>query len=503
MSSKSIIIIGAGIAGLSTGCYAQMNGFQSQIFEHHSKPGGLAAWWRRGKYLIDGGIHFLIAHKEGTPIYDVYREIATADRSTLVDMTTYMRFMDETRELSIDFISDIEKLEEDLLQISPEDKDEIHDFIKEVEWLKDSPLLTDLGMSVKPPELKGRFSSLKEMWQMRSFMKYFTGKYSKTSRVYAKRFQNPFLQSVFENLFSPDGQIWFAIMILATVAAGQLGLLKGGCPSFIKPIEAHYKSLGGKINYNSKVEKILVENNTAVGILLSDGTEYRGDVVISAADGKSTIYNLLDGNYVDEKIDKRYGNWKRYDPLVTVSFGVKRVFDDCPHFCVFMMKEPLKVGNTLTKLLPLRVFNYSDEFAPKGCTVIQVMLETEWEYWINLHSNSEVYEKEKNELARNIIKELDNHYPGIESQIDMIDVATPCTTWRYTLNDEGSPMGWMISKESLMSQIKRTLPGLENFYMAGQWVLPGGGVPGCIYTGRNVIEILCQHNGKTFEKITY
>ena len=43
MSDKSIIIIGAGLAGLSAGCYAQMNGYRARIFEHHSKPGGVAA----------------------------------------------------------------------------------------------------------------------------------------------------------------------------------------------------------------------------------------------------------------------------------------------------------------------------------------------------------------------------------------------------------------------------------------------------------------------------
>ena len=40
MVNKKIIIIGAGIAGLSTGCYAQMNGYDAVIFEMHNKPGG-------------------------------------------------------------------------------------------------------------------------------------------------------------------------------------------------------------------------------------------------------------------------------------------------------------------------------------------------------------------------------------------------------------------------------------------------------------------------------
>ena len=41
MAQRSIIIIGAGIAGLAAGCYAQMNGYSSEIHEAHDKPGGL------------------------------------------------------------------------------------------------------------------------------------------------------------------------------------------------------------------------------------------------------------------------------------------------------------------------------------------------------------------------------------------------------------------------------------------------------------------------------
>ena len=47
MATKSVIIIGAGIAGLSAGCYAQMNGLRSQLFELHTIPGGLCTSWRR------------------------------------------------------------------------------------------------------------------------------------------------------------------------------------------------------------------------------------------------------------------------------------------------------------------------------------------------------------------------------------------------------------------------------------------------------------------------
>ncbi|MEE8392621.1 MAG: NAD(P)-binding protein [Anaerolineae bacterium] len=54
MTEKSLVIIGAGLSDLSTGCYAQVNGHQSHIFEHHTVPGGVAATWKRKGYIIEG-----------------------------------------------------------------------------------------------------------------------------------------------------------------------------------------------------------------------------------------------------------------------------------------------------------------------------------------------------------------------------------------------------------------------------------------------------------------
>ena len=491
---------GAGIAGLATGCYAQMNGYDSVIYEHHSKPGGLAAAWKRKQYLIDGGIHFLIAHKPGNQISDVYKEIGTNIPGSTVDMTTYLKFVNADGTDLIEFTDDLKKLEKDLIQFSPVDEGEIHSLVKEIEWMRDSPMLTDLGMSVSPPELRGRLDSIKEMWSMRSFMKYITGKFSKSCKDYVKRFESPQLQEIIVNLFSPDGPIWFVIMILACVAGGYLGLLTKGCPGFIEPIVERYEFLGGKIKYKSTVKKILVEENKAVGIMLEDGSGHRADIVVSAADGYCTIYELLNAQYVSEKLEKIYREWKPFDPTIMVSLCVRREFKSEAPLTAFLLSEPLIYAGRQTKLLPLRVFNYSNEFAPAGGSVIQVMLETDWEYWNNLQENRNEYEKEKETIAQTIIELLERYYPGISGQVDVVDIATPLTTWRYTLNHKGSPMGWLMTKESLMTQIPRTLPGLENFYMAGQWVLPGGGVPSSVYTGRNVIQILCKKDGKEFKK---
>ena len=50
--TKKVIVIGAGIAGLSAGCYARMNGYDAEIYEAHTQPGGLCTSWKRqGIYL--------------------------------------------------------------------------------------------------------------------------------------------------------------------------------------------------------------------------------------------------------------------------------------------------------------------------------------------------------------------------------------------------------------------------------------------------------------------
>jgi len=71
---KSIVIVGAGIAGLSTGCYARMNGFKTTIYETHQVPGGLCAAWKRKGYTFDISMHMLTGSKCG-PLYRMWQEL--------------------------------------------------------------------------------------------------------------------------------------------------------------------------------------------------------------------------------------------------------------------------------------------------------------------------------------------------------------------------------------------------------------------------------------------
>jgi phytoene dehydrogenase-like protein len=235
-----------------------------------------------------------------------------------------------------------------------------------------------------------------------------------------------------------------------------------------------------------------------VGVRLADGGRHHADIVASAADGYSTIFEMLGGRYVDEKIENRYTNWELIRPLVMVSFGVAREFTGEPWLSIIKLERSFTVGSQAIDGLALRLFNYSTRFAPPGKTVVQIAFETEWDFWNELQNDRSRYEAEKERVAAEVLARLKAHYPGISSQVEMTDVATPYTTWRYTRNHQGAYMGWLPTSQVINTRMKRTLPGLANLYMAGQWAMPGGGVPPCLYSGRHVVQILCHRDGKPF-----
>ncbi len=493
---ESVIIIGAGLAGLSAGCYAQMNGYNTHIYEHHTVPGGVAACWKRERYLIDGGIHFIMYCRPGSEVYEMYQQLGMAQSNRFLEMGTYVRFEDEAGGRRLEVTPDLDRLAEDLMALGPHETRLVEELIASARATQGMDLGT-LGMD-DPPELMSPLGWLRQMWAMRGLVRYFVGEYQRPIQDYVSGVDDPFLRFVLENMFLPDVPVWFLSMLLGMLPDRQMGLLEGGSLGFVLPIERRYKDLGGRITYRSTVEEILVEGDRATGVRLSGGRKERSDVVISAADGYSTIFGMLGGRYVDRKIETMYREWEMVRPMVMISYGVARAFAGEPWLSMIKLEKPFEVGCERIDGLMLRIFNYSDRFAPAGKTVIQAGFETEWDHWSDLHEDPAAYDSEKQRVAGEVLQRLEMHYPGLSALVEMTDVATPYTTWRYTLNRRGAYMGWLPTPGVITSVVRRTLPGLDRFIMAGQWVMPGGGVPGCLYSGRHAAQILCHKDGKAF-----
>lgn len=501
---RKIVIIGAGISGLSTGCYLQMNGYDTEIYEMHSLPGGLCTAWERKGYTIDGCIHWLAGSKPGESFYDLWNELIDMKSVRFFEYEEYLRFEDaQGKQLTV--FTDIDKLEREMLEKAPQDRKVIEEFIGAARKL--SGFKMPIG---KARELYGFGDKARLLLGILPYIRLFKKWMSISGSQLAAKCESPLLKQTFESMFVSDMAALFLVFMMVLMNKKNAGYPIGGSLEFARRIEKKYLELGGRMNYGSKVTKIITEHsdgkaNIAKGVVLENGQICSGDIVISAADGHFTIFEMLGGKFVDEKIKFYYENFTTFPSYLQISLGLSRTFEGLPCAMVYELKKPIVIdAETKRDRIGFRTFNFDPTLAPKGKTVVTTFLTTpNYEYWEGLRKNDrEKYNAEKERIAGEVVGVLEDKMGNIKNHIEMIDVATPATVIRYTNNWKGSLEGWILSPKMGFTQMSKTLPGLDNFYMIGQWVEPGGGLPTAILSGRNVAQIICNQDGKHFSVIS-
>jgi phytoene dehydrogenase-like protein len=496
--TESIIIIGAGIAGLSAGCYGQMNGYKTRIFELHDKPGGLCTAWKRKGYTFDGCIEWLTGTTEGTAVNGIWHELGAAQGRQFIHHDVYHRIEGQDGRVLL-LYTDLDRLERHMKELAPADSKVIEEFC---EGARRFTRLLDVMSNPEGPS--GLLEAIKMGVGMLPLMGILR-KYGKTStQEFAARFSDPLLRRAFTAVIDdlPDMPAMTLMMILGFMHEGDATYPAGGSLEFARAIERRYLELGGEIHYRSRVEQILVKDNRAVGVRLTDGTEHRANVVISAADGHATIFDMLGGQYVSDKVRGYYEELPIFPSWIQVSLGVARDFSGQAQGVVYLLDEPIDIAGQRYEHFRFRHFCFDSSMAPSGKSALVITFSSDYSYWKELYNDPERYETEKKNIAIKVIDQLECRLPGIAEQIEVVDVSTPMTVKRYTGNWQGSQEGWLITTETIgmvMGKgMDKTLPGLDNFYMAGQWVEPGGGVPTAAVSGRIVIKMICRKDKKRF-----
>lgn len=501
--TKSIIIIGAGVAGLAAGCYAQMNGYDSQIFELHNLPGGLCTAWARRGYVFDGCIHYLFGSGPGQPYHRLWEELGAVQGRRMINHDELTRVCDPHGETLIVY-SDPGRLAAHMKELAPIDAPRIDELAQGIHQLmgfdlsimqqKPKPLMTGLDWAHMGRYMLPYILPLAR-WGMVS------------ARDFAHRCQDPFLRMAIPQMFGwPDIPMLVGMSLLAYMHNGNAGFPVGGSLEFARAIERRYLELGGQIHYRAPVEKILVEDapngeRRAVGVRLYNDEVIRADYVISAADGRATIFDMLGGEFANRALRRRYDGHLPLHSQVQISLGVKRDLSCEPHWVTYLLRQPITLAGEERHELGVKHYCFDPSLAPPGRSVLLATVTTQYQYWQRIYGHK-LYDTEQDQVSDLIIDYLDrNLYPGLRGEIEVIDEATPLSYERYTGNWQGSSCGWLLTKQTMPIMIlglDKTLPRLRNFYMAGQWVEPGGSVPIVAMSGRNVIQLICHADSRPF-----
>ena len=491
--AKKIVIIGGGVAGLSAGIYAKLNGFDTEIIEMHSVTGGQCTAWDRKGYRFDYCLHWLVGTRKG-PFNDLWRETNVLnDNVKIIDHEVQTKvFTENGREFIL--YADLNKWEQYLYKLAPEDAKRIKKMCTD---MKKSAVLQPFS---DPPGLRKFGHTITSMFSMMPIMILFLKYGRKSCDEYFRKlgFTNKFLRDTFNSIYgSRDFSALGFIMMFAWFNQKNAGYLVGGSLPLAMRMTNRYQDFGGKLRTKSMVTKIVVENNIAKGVILSDGTEIKADYVISAADGHSTIYNMLEGKYLNKKISNAYENWELFTPIVQVSFGINKTIDSEVPAEMWIIKDQI-IGKTKTRN-GYSIMNYSFDptMAPEGKSVIVMRFDSPWELWKDIDTVD--YKKEKEKIEEDAKAILENRYPGISANIEVCDVATPVTDVKYTGVWKGSYEGFMPSSKNLLDNLSPIIPGLKKFYMAGQWLFPGGGLPPAGQSGKWAIQYICKEERITFK----
>ncbi len=120
MADKSIIIIGAGLAGLATGCFAQMNGYQARIFEKQAKSGGVCVSWMRKGYTFDYAVHNVFGVAPHSADSDLWRALG-AFRGLEIYRFKEFSQVEDTNGQALTVYTNLDELERHMMELSPND----------------------------------------------------------------------------------------------------------------------------------------------------------------------------------------------------------------------------------------------------------------------------------------------------------------------------------------------------------------------------------------------
>lgn len=487
----TILIIGAGLAGLSAGCYAQMHGYRTRILELHDKPGGLCTGWHRKGYTFDGCMHILTGVAQSSAYYALWQDLGVIPQIPMLFFDESVRIEGpDGRALTLH--ADLERLTEHLHALAPEDGAAIRRYVDSVRRFAD----------LRPFDLT-LLSPLEAVRAVLPNLGALVGSVRSTQGAYAQRFSSPFMRRAFPYVqYSiPEAPMLPHLAIYAQIVSRTGGWPVGGSLALARAIERRYLELGGEIQYRARVTTILVEDDRAVGVRLEDGSEERAERVVSAADGHSTIYDLLGGAYADERLRRYYD--AKPDMLqfgVHVSLGVARDLSHEPHALTLLLDEPLTLGDRPHDRLDVENYAFDKSLAPAGKTALKVAVDARYDYWRALRDDPARYREEKERVAEAVIGRLEERFPGLSSDVEVVDVATPVTTEHYTANWRGL-QAWPAPGNPLASMtrgVSRTLPGLAGFHMAGQWAEGQLGIPTAVSSGRDLVRRLCREDGRAF-----
>ena len=465
-----IIIIGAGLGGLTAGAKLAKQGKKVLLIEQHFKPGGCATIFKRKDFIFEVGLHEMDGLDKRDMKTKIFRDLGVFDKLEFLKVPEFYHFVNKRHQITIPH--EPERAIEVLIENFPEEKTGIDAYFDQI-----------LNARKKIKESVG-----KEEISVGKFL---------DSIINNEDLKLVLLGNL--GYFHDDPyslSLSYYSVAQGSYFGGGGNFIKGGSQKLSDYLADFISENGGKVILKHLVTDIITENNKAVGVKFkankkneTESSEAFADEIIANA-AIPNVANMLLPKEKGESLQENIGKYETGASLLSIYFGFNKPVKDLGNkfYSTFVYDDSVKTQADIKAnnkgSFKNRSFTFVDysqvdsALTSPGKSVGVICCIDYLSDWDKL--NKDEYKAKKQEVAEIYINKLEKLIPGIKNHIEYYEVGTSKTVARYTLNPEGAVYGFAQTPERVKFE---KVQSIDNLHFASAWTKIGGGFSGAIFSG--------------------
>ena len=493
MLDTDVIIIGAGMAGLTCGCLLAKKGLKVLMIEKNEKVGGCCASFQKEGFSFDLSVQSIGECQKGGRIWRLLEKLNLLDQIRFIPLEPAREYYFPDRRVIQS--SRLETHLQNLSSLFPKERkgiEEVYAVLRKI-FEEFSNIPSSLNW-FDPSSFSSQYLFLS---------RYKDKTYGELLNEFIS---HPFLRTLLSIRSSyallPPEEISVVGMAGIEMSYFNYGVscVEGRVEQLPLKMGEALKKMGGQILTDQEVQQILIEEKRAIGVRLKDGQEMTGKAVISNIDAHHTFSDLIGEDHIPSGFRSKLKGMRPSLSYFILYLGIEGRLDELPvsNNEVFFEDEPQKeyqslYENRISEKAPFYLLapsKVNPTHAPKGKSTLCLSCKTSY------HFNPDWDRKIKDELSQHLIHKASTFIPNLEKRIVVKIETTPKTVEQWTRNRWGAAYGWaQIPRQSGIYRLSRTTP-VPNLYLTGHWTSPGGGIAGVAASGELTAEAVLDRFAK-------
>ena len=508
-SSCEVLVIGAGLGGLTAAALLAKAGREVVVVEPELRPGGDLAGFSRREFVFDSSIHWLNQCGPGGFVHKIMSWIGD-DFPVCKPLRSIRRYKGGSFDYLLTDTPD--DLRGQLIADMPGDRRGLVRMFDDARVIGDR--MARYAHLMRSTQTMDRWERLQRGIRMAAWGIPFARFYNKSAVEGLARYVP---SGRLSEIFCSEEAL-LAVLVPLGWAYGRDFQTppRGGSQVIPQWLVGRIRASGSEVVMRKRVEEILLDGGRAAGVRLASGETIRARWVLAACDLETVYTKMLPAGIVPARLLEKLRVGEVYDSSLTVSVGL-----DCPvedlgfgeeMLCLYrdgVTRQEQHGGDPHKSGLTVLVPTVRDpSLAPAGKGTLTVYCGATLEQHDHWHTGPNLergaaYRTFKHDYARILLDRVEAAVaPGLQDHIEVLDVATPVTHWRYTGNKRGSIMAGRPSKANIKAKIAHYRTPVRNLLLAGHWAEYGGGVPIATKAGTNAsLLVLRETDRRAFEKL--